>query len=160
MNRALKVLSDPKRRQHFDQTGEDEEPRIDGADKSAMNFIMEMLKGCLVGDNDPLKCDLVKDMLDFLDKNIAEEGKKLAKVKMAMARAEKVAKRLRRRKGDNLISQMLTWQIGELRRGVTNIETGIETRKRSKEILGEYEFDFDRVMQTYMTTSSSTSSGW
>lgn len=137
------VLSDPSRRAYFDRTGEIDEPGPDNAEAAAMGIIAQTFDGALFHDRDPLKENLIPLVRRTIEKRIEEEAAKVAKLRRAIPRAEKIAKRIIGPSEDNRIARMLNSRAIQLRALISKAEQHIAWARRAVEILDDYAFDYE-----------------
>lgn len=137
------VLSDKKRRAHYDETGEVEEPARTSVDQVAIAIIAGLLNNVLGEDPDPMLApNLVEIMVIFIKKQLDGAEANLVALQRAKKRAEKMLKRFKRKKpGENLMERILASKVIELERLLPQNEKHIACHKRAIEILQEYGFE-------------------
>lgn len=161
LQRAHDILTDEQRRARYDATGNVDEPDAEQSpDAAALAIINQMLASVLASPNNPVKCDLVAEMVTALDRDIAQQRAALPKLKVAAERCRKVRDRFRRKsRGDNQLATMLGWQLQQIDATATAIERQIADRERAKQVLADYRFEWDRApIQTMRMYGSATAS--
>ena len=146
INRAHVVLADPVRRARFDQTGVADDGS-DNIDQGALNLIMGMVVGILMGDADPMQADLVAEMHKHIEKQIAATSEQLKRLERACRRAEKAkAKFVRKHKGGaNQIARMIAVHAEAMQLQQAGIRRTIDVHRRAQAILDEYRFTQDEM---------------
>jgi curved DNA-binding protein CbpA len=146
---AAETLGDAKRRKHYDATGEAEEAPVDITEAQACNFVMEAISGVLnraehVG-RDFDKVDIVESALITINGKMAELKTAIKNVDAVVKKLEKVAARFHAKKTKtNRINPMILAQIDQHRRTIAVNEATVLVVTRSKEILLDHDYDFDR----------------
>ena len=144
VNLAHAVLSDAKRRERYDRTGQVEEPGPDNTEQGALERIGVMLKLILEAEPDPIERDLVALMNAHLTAEIEATRGKLKMTRRSIQRAERMRGRFRRKKpGDNPIEAILEWQISALNKAVDASEAAIKQSEHAIELLNDYNFAND-----------------
>ena len=149
LSRALAVLGDEKRRQHYDETGDDSAPEPDITEalarSTALGAIGDVMAAIDQKNADYDEFDLLGDAKRHLTTQRGAEAGQIKKAKKKIERLKKAAKKFRAKKGKvNLIGPMLENQATELARGVAKAERQQEMLKRALEILAEHEFEFEK----------------
>ena len=148
------VLSDKKRRAHYDETGEVEEADRTTVDQVAIGIIANLLNSVLGEEPDPLAApNLIEMMVKFMEGQLEKAELNLTALRRAKARAEKMRKRFKKKKGgDNLMERLIASKIIELERLLPQNEKNILCNRRAIEMLKEYSFDAEIgiVMPTVM----------
>lgn len=145
---AHDVLIDPQRRAKYDKTGRFE----DGPANNALSDVMSMIGGALddaiqaaIGAHrDPAACDLKAGVLASLDKGVEQLRKQQEDMRKGAKLARRLAKRWRRKgkKGEkNVMATMLEARANQIDEGLKGVEASLETIKRAKEWLKDYDFD-------------------
>ena len=160
--RAQLILLDPERRRKFDETGDADDPQINGPDHGALTMIGQLLTQILADDDvDPLKHDLVEAMTGALNADEQKAAKGLAKVERSLARLGRMRRRFKRRDGaDNLIERILDFNEGQLRELVVKQREISAHRRRAVEILAEFSFDKERQEQFVQSFATAGTASW
>lgn len=141
------VLSDKKRRAHYDETGDVDEPDRTTVDQIAIGILANLLNAVLGEEPDPLVApNLIEMMVKFMEGQLEKAEQNLTALKRAKARAEKMRKRFKKKKkgdDDNLMERLVASKIVELERLLPQNEKNVLCNKRAIEMLGEYSFDAD-----------------
>lgn len=149
LHRAYKVLTHAERRGRYDQDGEiDELKATNSPDLSALEHINLMLVTVLGSDEDVMTWDLTSRLSDQCGIEIKALKTKIASLRRAKDRAEKMRTRiLRRTEGEeNKLAKMFDWHANHTQEMILKLEQAILTRQRAVEILKDYEFKADKVM--------------
>lgn len=163
VRQSYMVLADPARRTRYDETGESEESNPDNRDQGALAVISNILSAILVDDQDPFGVDLVKVMTDHLAKEIAQIDDKLKQFQRALKRAGKMAKRFKRKAGENELAGLLGWQKEQLAVVISQHEFQRSARIRAKEIISDHTFDANKAAARVVmpwSMSAATASTW
>ena len=144
---AADVLSDAKRRQRYDETGEAEGSEPDNTEAQARSHALSAV-GAVLAAIDKRNADYDEfDVLSDARRNLTDQrdanAREIEKAKKKIARLKKAAKKFTARKGKvNLIGPMLENQAADLARDVATAECAVEIVNRSIEILNDHEFSF------------------
>lgn len=142
LSTALAIVLDPKRREHYDNTGEDQgAQQIDHLEKMALSHIASLVNSLIdeLGEQ-ALTVDVIGMMLKQINDHVVKTKNEIGKVKGMIARAEKFKGRFQRDGGNNEIERMIESKIANLQH---TIETHVENLKpveRAVEILKNYRF--------------------
>ena len=149
LSRALAVLGDEKRRQHYDETGDDSVPEPDSTEALARSTALGAI-GAVMAAIDRKGADYGEfDLLGDAKRNLtiqrdAEAGQ-IKQAKKKIERLKKAAEKFHAKKGRvNLIGPMLENQATDLSRDVAKAERQQDMLKRALEILAEHEFEFEK----------------
>lgn len=159
---SLAVLTDPKKRKTFDDTGRIEEDRPDNDRAAALqtiemhmgNIINEFIQSQFRPDRDPRRMDVIKvirgKILDEI--TAAKDGIKGGEKVVAFMRD--MAKRFTKAKSseDDPIVRGLDRQIKSAEQQLSDIRANVRQREMALKILGDYRFQADSTPPR--TTSS------
>ncbi len=167
---AYEVLKDPARRKLYDETGKINTEAENG-DQPAWGLLMGLLTSVLGAEEDPVHYELVRLMRDQLNKQLAELDNNTPKLERMAARARKLAKRFKRKpRNDTNAEQpnVLALMLEHHARSVAEVQDKEKVRRaqmvRAMELLEEYEFDAEAMVQQIQvfgfTTSTSSTGGF
>jgi curved DNA-binding protein CbpA len=151
INTAYETLSDPDRRQRFDETGNLREPP--GVDSLAR----EVLFGAMLRALDQLRddADLVKAVRNALQSARAEGRSKLSDVKRRQERLEAARSKI---EDGGLFAGLFDQRAGDLTRGRQGLESQLAAFDRAIELLEACRWTGDPAqMQVYLFTSGTAS---
>lgn len=147
VSRSLALLTDPKRRQHYDKTGEwqpnDPENPLSGPISVIMALLDDQIGQAVQANADAIG---TYDMLAVLRVRVDEKLQTLRRTEeMAerhIAGIEKVVKRLTIKSGTNHLANALKWQIGNIRKQIEPLAKDIESHEGALKLLADYTFDW------------------
>jgi hypothetical protein len=143
---AHEVLSDTRRRERYDTTGEIEQARADNFDGSAIEVIAQKLGLIIHAEQDVTALDIGAVLEQTIRDDIVLRKSSIANQKRAMERAAKLRARVKR-KGDgkdNALARVLDWHEGSAKDSVRKNEDAVRSMERALEILDLYSFSEDR----------------
>lgn len=133
--KAYRLLANPERRKHYDETGDDGSER-DAPTAVAMQIITDILDQIFNAQQDPSDpVDCIRAMVGHATRETAEE---IGRTEHAIARHEKMRRRLKT-KGPDLIGQSLDFRIAGKKRDLAKLNNVLEGLKRAAEIVDTYE---------------------
>jgi curved DNA-binding protein CbpA len=136
---AYTVLKDPKKRNHYDEHGEEKEPEED----YSLALIAEIFNRLLMQDV-PFDYDYLQGIKESLQNTVGEAVKQRIKCSIQYRKYERLQKKFRRkagRKGSNFFREALKVRIREAKLKMQRADEVILQTKRAQQILDEYEFD-------------------
>ncbi len=143
ISRAYSILSDPRKKERYDATGQESETPFE---QKFMSLVQQTFNQIIENqnvDNDDL-IYVFKIMLDSakdsIHKNKQEHFKKLKKF-------ENVRKRITST-NDNAIVLFLDGQIASYKTAIANMDDEIIFMDKAKEVLESYNYNFDEIEQT------------
>jgi curved DNA-binding protein CbpA len=139
---AYAVLSDAKRREKYDETGEIDPPRPDNFDGGAIEIIAEKLGLVIHAEHDLASLDVGALIEQAICEDIADRKGSVAHQKRAAERVAKLRARAKR-KGhgeDNLVARVLDWHELAIRNHIKKHEESVRFMERALEILQDYSF--------------------
>lgn len=141
VNRAYRVLADPKAREKYDATGEIDEGEPDTAEARALNQISWLLVRVLFAERDLTGLDVVAILKQALTDRIAKAEAALALQQRARKRLKKMKGRFHATSGEhNALSGMLDWQGEYVGKRAAALEGEIADMKRAQQILADYRY--------------------
>jgi curved DNA-binding protein CbpA len=148
---AVEVLTDEKRREQYDRTGEVGEKPVDQRDAEAMtialNAVDAVLGAILKRGQDPATFDVVKDAVLHLRKLQAQAEQRKANTLAEAGAIRKLSKRFRSKKGKpNRIGAMFAARADDAERNARRGDEEVEALGRGIAVLEDHEFD---VEETY-----------
>jgi DnaJ-domain-containing protein 1 len=147
VNRAYQTLSDPKRREHYDASGED---RPDGADiNSAEMNAMQMVWSILSQVIDHVEdADWIDSCRKQLKDNIRGARRTVAELAKKQTRYERQMKKVRRKsEGENLVIMVWQQRIDSIISGVADGNEQIALAEKAIEMLNDYESPYEAPSQ-------------
>lgn len=140
--RANDVLSDPGKRQRYDETGTIDD-QVDTTDSQAMSIIATFVDRFLA-DKDAKFKNLVGDLKKAIGDEITQAKRSIEEGRGYELRAIDVRKRLKGKKGGAMIGRMVDGQIENARRSIAMLEQQIAVRARALNLIDDAEFDFEK----------------
>jgi len=143
---AHDVLSDERRRQRYDTTGEIETARPDNVDGSAIEVIAQKLGLLIHAEQDLTAIDIGAVLAQTIRDDIGLRQTGIANQKRAIERAAALRSRVRRKGNgeDNALARVLDWHEGAAKDSVRKNEDAVRAMQRALEILDLYSFAEDR----------------
>lgn len=139
INRAYSILKDPGKRQHYDNTGQEEEPNFEQNFQVLINKIfIQIVLNVDVDSSDLI--DLFKQNIDGL---VKDREVKLKSLEDKISRIEKTMKALST-KGDSEILKVLGMNETALVQEISMAEGEIEFFKKCLEVLTDYKYKFKK----------------
>ena len=143
---AHDVLSDAKRRERYDSTGEIEQAHPDNFDGSAIEVIAQKLGLIIHAEQDVTGLDIGAVIERSIQDDIVQRKSNIANQKRAIARASQLRTRVKRKAngGDNALARVLDWHEQFTKDHVRKNEEAVRAMERALEILELYCFVDDR----------------
>lgn len=138
------VLTDPERRKKYDETGDAADNPVKSVQQRAMELVGALIGAAIDDSNKDLEhIDIVADIVQFLNDQAKEYGSEQKKLKAKQKRAEKFAKKIKRKKGgENLVARMAETHARSFGTALNRVTEIIEIHKRAAEILSDYSYEF------------------
>lgn len=148
---ALAVLSDPKRRDHYDKTGKIEDIGPDNTDQQAWAIISQMMDEIVGQAEHPQRVDIPGTMHTAMQKGVAKYRAALIVLDNKRAGVRKLEGRWKRKArkaakkgeppGPNMMENLLRASLVAIERQEQPIKDELAKVTRALELLGEYDFD-------------------
>ena len=144
---AYTVLSDTKRRERYDTTGEIELPRADILDASAIEIIAQKLGLVIHAEQDVTALDIGALIEGAIREDIAQRRSNISSQSRAIERTTKLRARVKRKANgkDNMLAKVLDWHEFSARDQIKKNEAAVSSMERALEILTDYSFADDLV---------------
>jgi curved DNA-binding protein CbpA len=142
---AYTVLSDTKRRERYDTTGEIELPRADILDASAIEIIAQKLGLVIHAEQDVTGLDIAALIEGAIREDIAQRRSNISSQSRAIERTTKLRARVKRKANgqDNMLAKVLDWHEVSARDQIKKNEAAVSSMERALEILTDYSFADD-----------------
>ncbi len=139
---AHEVLSDTRRRQRYDATGEMETARPDNFDGSAIEVIAHKLGLIIHAEQDVISLDIGAVLEQTIRDDIVMRRSNIANQKRAIERAARLRARVKRKGNgeDNALARVLDWHERSTQDHVKKNEEAVRVMERAIEILDGYSF--------------------
>lgn len=145
---AKRVLTDSKRRAHYDAHGEAEEPKDERA--QIVESICRAMLALIDGTSDASTIDLVGGVRAQVEQGIGELRGQIDRTLNRVVNRENALRRLKRTgEGENLLARMIEAEAKALRRQIEGFEAAIERNEFALTILGEYEYEAEKKPQFF-----------
>jgi len=136
VNRAYETLSDPAKRQRYDQTGQDA-PQVP-LDTQALEIIYQVI--AQVMDQVGAEHDFVAHLDRELAGGCTQLTQQRGQLQGMITKYEKQMARIRRKSaGENLVTRIWQQKIGERQAKLQECEHKLKCAARAREILADYE---------------------
>ncbi len=143
INRALDVLSDPARRERYDQTGEDGN-RVPTLDESAQNLIIQLFSQAM--EKVPDTQNIFIRIAGHISSVQRSEQQRKSTVQRNITKLERKLKRIKfKGKGRNFIEALIQHQISALRQECSQIDERHKAADRALEMLKEFDFEVEKL---------------
>lgn len=131
---AMTVLMDPQKREHYDRTGQAETGSQEALEKAESHAALAHFVDQVMAMGDARYVDLPAHVLRLLDEKIAEFERQTASAKASaeqqISRSAAYLKRLRKKKGDGMIIQILQAKIDQTKRDAAGYEAQMAQKIR------------------------------
>lgn len=147
VQKAFAVLSDQRRREHYDQTGvAGDEDSIDTLKAKAMAEVMRRVQQAVLDPGvDPARTDLVA----YVRRQIAEERRQglegIAQAKAQQKRLAQFLRRLKRKSGIAQLHEPIQNHIDNISGGIGQTEVHLRLLAAADEMVAEYVYEVDRA---------------
>jgi hypothetical protein len=144
---AHDVLSDARRRERYDSTGEIEQARPDNFDGTAIEVIAQKLGLLIHAEHDVTELDIDAVLAQTIRDDIGLRKTSIANQQRAMERAATLRARVKRKGNgaDNALARVLDWHASSAKDSVRKNEDAVRAMERALEILELYSFAEDRA---------------
>lgn len=151
VSRAYMVLSNPKARQRYDDTGEINEQRLDDDEARVLALIAKFIDELAECDESLLRTDLVALFRQGSAKMKAALNEEKSSLTHKSGKLERVAKRFSRTKDDpkDPVADILRNRIASLKRQVEKIEDQIRWHDMALTMMDAYRYAADPLMQQF-----------
>lgn len=143
--RAMAILSDPKRRERYDRTGNDEETV---EDRASIRIIAELVEAVAEHDDFDVTDDLVEIMKKLINERIAKITIGIGGLKAKVNRQNKLLKRFKKKNKNSeksdLIGAMFKSKIIDLEEAIRDLEKQKSDHKEAHSIVSDYEFETEK----------------
>lgn len=145
---AYAVLSDAKRRERYDCTGEIEAPRPDNLDVSAFEIIAHKLGLIIHAEHDVTSLDIGAFIEQAIREDIVQRKANISSQKRAIERAARLRDRVKRKSNgkDNTLARVLDWHEISTESHIKKNEEMVSSMERALEILRDYSFADDLTL--------------
>lgn len=154
LSHAYAVLSDPERRQAYDDTGYEGEMAGESITDQAMAHIHELVGSVLDSDLPFEGVNLVVAIGDTLSKQRAEISAAIRKLERQAERADGMAKRFHKRKGDNLVRAAIERRAADLRQNAERTRHQEAIFAKAIELIADYDFEHEEAPSRLSTAPS------
>lgn len=142
LTHAYAVLSDPDRRQAYDETGYEGELVAEVVATRAMERIHELVGSVLDSDLPFEEVDLVSAIRETLVKQKAEIGAAVRRLEQQAKRADLMAGRFLKKSGDNFIRGLLERRAADTRQKAEKTRHEEAIFAKAIELLADYSFEY------------------
>jgi curved DNA-binding protein CbpA len=138
---AHEVLSDPRRREKYDTTGEIEAAKPNNLDVSAIEVIAQKLGLIIHAEQDVTSMDVDALIQQAIREDIATRKSNIVDQERAIKRVARLRARARRKgEGDNMLARVLDWHERSSEDLIRKNEESVASMERALEILDGYSF--------------------
>jgi curved DNA-binding protein CbpA len=141
--RAYDVLSDAKRRERYDRTGEVEPILPSNLDANATEIIAVKLGLFIHAEQDVTAMDVAAFLEEAIHEDIIQYRTHISNQRRAVERVTKLRGRIKRRASgeDNQLARILDWHERSAKYLIRKHEAAVQTMERALQILQDYSFD-------------------
>jgi len=143
--RAVAILRNPKKRKHYDETGDSgEEKPEQHPDFHSLTYIGQLIgKLCELPNLDKLMhMDLAQQLRNGVNEDLGHLSEAISAKRQGIARAEKLLGRFKRKgNGFNVLEDAVKFRIQAFHDGIKELERATVKMKRALEILEEFSFN-------------------
>lgn len=143
---AADVLSDAKRREKYDATGnvdDEQDLGMTGTLQIVNSFLENILNGIEKRHMDPAKCDIAGMMIAAMEEQIEKNEVTISQNKAVVAKAEKLLGRFSVKSGKNYLEDMLKYKLKLLKENAANSEKICEELKKAYDIVKQFSYRKD-----------------
>ncbi|MGZ5849872.1 MAG: J domain-containing protein [Methyloceanibacter sp.] len=146
---AHEVLSDARRREKYDTTGEIEPAKPNNFDGSAVEVIAQKLGLIIHAEHELTELDIGVLIEQAIREDIARRQASITEQSRAIERAAKLRARVRRKAqgADNMLARVLDWHERSAKDHIKKNEEAVSSMERALEILDGYAFIDDRPVE-------------
>lgn len=138
------ILRDPEKRKKFDEDGFFHKNRPDSINSMAIekvaHFFINSIDASLDSNINLDGLDLIVGATKFFNISIKESHEQIERLKRRIKQYEKAIKRLKTKRKNDVIKNMLTHHIASVKQNIAANEEQIKIIEKAKEILNDYEF--------------------
>jgi curved DNA-binding protein CbpA len=148
---AYEVLIDPRRRQHYDETGAEAPKNPEAMDHAEMlELIGQAVMQFVVGDVDVERADIAGLASQLLRRDLAEKSQNKAKLEASLERIGKASARFKLNLADetDVVGQILEGRRGQLLLQIEKQERAVRLRTKAAEILDGYSYQTEEPLQS------------
>lgn len=154
VQRALTVLMDPDKREHFDRTGEAQTGSPEAQEAAESHALLQMVMGQVMEEGDARHIDLpkrVRERLGAMSRELSgQKSDHQGKARASLDKLTAFQKRLKKKGGgEDALGAMLVGQIGAVERSlasaVANIERRLRIVDRALKMSQGYEYEVERT---------------
>lgn len=139
---AVNVLTDPDRRRHYDETGDDQgKVVIDFALAKALEFISLTLRGIIGKEKEPERIDIIGRLHENIRSKRADLGDDLKACDEFLRRAGKIVKRFKSKRGHNQIQRLLELEMASVENDKIALTAKLAEMDKAEEIVANHTFD-------------------
>lgn len=145
--RAWNVLKDAAKRKRYDETGEEPAERSTLNDDTQLH--MAALNLCLniafeSGESNIV--DIIGQARGRVHRDIAGDDERIAKARALMKRIPAIAKRIKAKRGENVLARLMTDRLAQFEREIEQVKEITAFRQKLLAFLEGYEFEVDRML--------------
>jgi curved DNA-binding protein CbpA len=142
---AYDVLSDPKRRERYDCTGEVELVLPDNLDANATEIIALKLGLLIHAEQDVTSMDIAAVIEQAIREDIIQRRTNISNQRRAIERVTRLRARVKRKANgeDNKLARVLDWHELSTKFHIEKNEEAVYTMERALEVLRDYSFADD-----------------
>lgn len=138
---AYEVLSDEDRRKHYDNTGDDEQPRDEFMMRFASFLEAEVLS--IIEKKDVFDVDIVEHGCKTLSRQLQASESQIPMYEKHIAKIERAITRIKKKGDNNLMVVLLQEKIKMYNSKIKELNLAIEFCNRALDELMEYEFEVE-----------------
>ena len=147
LKRAYDVLSDDKRREKYDSTGDIDEKTPDNAYSCAVNIISYAFSGvlqeCAQSGTSPLEIDVLSEIKSKIRSATAENNKNIRILKNVLETDKNLTGRFKTKSPDNVFEGIIANRISSIQINIATMEKNIVDNNAALELIKDFSYKQD-----------------
>lgn len=143
LSQSYHLLMSPERKAKFDATGEFDD--VKPPPNMALHIVSELMNQVIsqASTKEVCEIDIFEKMRQHLDEQALALRGQLHDIERNRVNLERFAKKIRRKKGKNLVREMVLHEVAQLKQKLLDGERAIRDMAAAKALLEDYSFEAD-----------------